>query len=82
MKNSILIVLVGFISFSMNAQKVIEKTFDYNNQYIDLDVNFASSIEVKTWDKSQVYFKAHIYNFRSRRGFQGISQGLSSKESR
>jgi len=61
MKNSILIVLVGFISFSMNAQKVIEKTFDYNNQYIDLDVNFASSIEVKTWDKSQVYFKAHIY---------------------
>lgn len=61
MKNSILIILIGFISLSTNAQKIIEKTFDYKNQYINLDVKFASNIEVKTWDKSQVYFKAHIY---------------------
>jgi len=45
----------------MNAQKIIEKTFDYKNQYIKVDVKFASKIEVKTWNKSQVYFKADIY---------------------
>jgi len=46
----------------LNAQKVIEKNLDYKNQYIDVDVKFASEIEVKTWDKSTVYFEANIYS--------------------
>ena len=60
MKNTLALILVLFIGFA-NAQKIIEKTIDYNNQYIDLDVRFASEIEVKTWDKSTIYFKADIY---------------------
>ena len=52
--------MLGFISLSMNAQKIIEKNIDYKNQYINIEVKFASLIEVKTWDKSSIYFKADI----------------------
>ena len=43
------------------AQKIIEKNIDYKNQYIDVELKFASQIEVKTWDKQSIYFKANIY---------------------
>ncbi len=43
------------------AQKIIEKNINYSNQSIEVDVKFANKIEVKTWDKSTVYFKAYIY---------------------
>ena len=59
MKNFIL-ALIGLCSLSLSAQKVIEKNFNYSGQYIDLDVKFASNIEVKTWDKSTIYFKADL----------------------
>ena len=52
--------LLGLISLTLNAQKNIEKVFDFKNRYIELDVKFASEIEVKTWDKNTVYFKAII----------------------
>ncbi len=61
MKNLVTIFLLGFISLTVNAQKIIEKNIDYKNQFIDVEVKFASLIEVKTWDKSTVYFKASIY---------------------
>ena len=61
MKQLTVALLLGFISLTMNAQKVIEKSISYNNQIINLDVKFASNIEVKTWDKSTVYFKAVIH---------------------
>lgn len=51
-------VLVGL---TMNAQKIVEKTLDHNNQFVDLDVKFANHIEVKTWEKNTIYFKASIY---------------------
>ncbi|WP_299530271.1 hypothetical protein [Ulvibacterium sp.] len=57
----ITIVLLGLISLQLGAQKIIEKNIDYKNQYIDMDVKFASMIEVKSWDKSSVYFKADIH---------------------
>jgi len=58
LKISILFILAfGLIQ----AQKIIEKNIDYKNQYIELDVKFANKIEVKTWDKATVYFKADIY---------------------
>jgi len=55
------ILLLGLISLQISAQKVIEKSMDYNNQFIDVDLKFASTIEVKSWDRSSVYFKADIY---------------------
>jgi len=61
MKKLTSILLLGLISLTTNAQKIIEKNIDYNNQFIDVEVKFASLIEVKTWDKNTVYLKASIY---------------------
>ncbi len=52
--------LIGFFSLLVCAQKTIEKNFDYNGQFIELDVKFAQEIEVKTWNKNTVYFKATV----------------------
>lgn len=60
MKNLTITLLLGIISLTINAQKIIEKNIDYKNQFIDVEVKFASLIEVKTWEKSTVYFKADI----------------------
>lgn len=60
MKNIVLTIMLGFIGLTLNAQKIIERYIDYKNQYIDLEVKFASEIEVKTWDKQTIYFKADI----------------------
>tara|TARA_R110002073_G_scaffold279026_1_gene443094 strand:- start:372394 stop:373107 length:714 start_codon:yes stop_codon:yes gene_type:complete len=46
----------------LHAQKVIEKNIDYKNQSIEVAVKFASTIEVKTWDKPSIYFKADVYS--------------------
>lgn len=61
MKKLAIIIVMGLISLSANAQKVIEKNIEYKDQFIDVEVKFASLIEVKTWDKSTVYFKASIH---------------------
>jgi hypothetical protein len=62
MKNLKSVVLLFVLTInSVQAQKVIEKNLDYKNQYIDIEVKFASTIEVKTWEKSSVYFKADLY---------------------
>lgn len=42
------------------AQKVIEKNLNYKGQFIEMNTAFASEIDVKTWDKSNVYFKATL----------------------
>ncbi|MFH6602822.1 hypothetical protein ACEZ3G_04995 [Maribacter algicola] len=60
MRNLAIILTAGLISLGANAQKVIEKNIDYKNQYIDIELKFASEIEVKTWDKASVYVKADI----------------------
>ncbi len=60
MKKIIITAFVGLATLSLSAQKIIEKNFSYSGQSIDLEVKFASHIEVKTWDKSTVYFKADI----------------------
>ncbi|MEO1012242.1 MAG: hypothetical protein AAFX53_13110, partial [Bacteroidota bacterium] len=51
---------VALINLQAYAQKIIEKNLDYNNRFIELDVKFANEIEVKTWAKSSVYFKAYL----------------------
>src|SRR6056297_2723819 len=60
MKKLIITAFMGLGILSLSAQKIIEKSFKYSGQSIDLDVKFANNIEVKTWDKSTVYFKADI----------------------
>lgn len=71
--------VLSLISLILNAQKITEKSFDYKNRFIELDVQFASEIEVKTWDKSTVYFKASIYTQDSQ--FQDLHQ-LNFKDSK
>ncbi len=65
MKKQTLTLTITFLCLlsclSTYAQKVIEKKFDHkNNKYVELEVPFASDIEVKTWDKPTVYFKANL----------------------
>ena len=60
MKKIIITAFVVLATLTLSAQKIIEKNFNYSGQSIDLDVKFANNIEVKTWDKSTVYFKADI----------------------
>lgn len=60
MKQLLSALVLGVICLQVNAQKVIEKNLNYNNQIIELDVKFARNIEIKTWNKSTVYFKADI----------------------
>lgn len=60
MKNIITTLLIGIVSLNMNAQREIEEKIDYNNQFINVDVKFASEIELKTWNKSYVYVKANL----------------------
>ncbi len=60
MKNLHLLLAICFITSVAFGQKIIEKNFDYKNQYIEMKVPFASDIEIKTWDKPTVFFKAEI----------------------
>lgn len=60
MKNLAIILLLGQISLTVSAQKIIEKRINYSNQFIELDLRFAYTIEVKTWDKSEIYCKADL----------------------
>ncbi len=60
MKNLISILALGLVCLTINAQKIIEKNIDFKNQFIDLELKFASDIEIKTWDKSSIFIKADI----------------------
>ncbi|MBO0342289.1 MAG: hypothetical protein VX798_16670 [Bacteroidota bacterium] len=60
MKKIIITAFVGLATLTLSAQKIIEKNFNYSGQSIELDVKFAKDIQVKTWDKSTIYFKADI----------------------
>lgn len=60
MKTYFSILLIGFISQAISSQKIIEKNLDFSNQYIEADLKFASHIDVRTWDKNTIYFKADI----------------------
>ncbi|UWX55188.1 hypothetical protein NYZ99_00700 [Maribacter litopenaei] len=60
MKKLVSILIFGLISLSLSAQKTIEENISYTNQYIDIEMKFASDINIKTWEKSSVYIKADI----------------------
>ena len=60
MKNTAIIILLGFVGFTANAQRVIEKNINYKDQLINVEVPFASDIQLETWDKPEVYIKANL----------------------
>lgn len=60
MKNLVITLFAGLISLAVNAQKVIEKNINHEDQSIDIELKFASEIEIKTWDKPSIYVKADI----------------------
>jgi len=61
MKNPTVIAILMILGLTMNAQKTIEKNIDYNkDQEINIDLDFATNIEIKTWEKSSVYIKADL----------------------
>jgi hypothetical protein len=60
MKKFFTLLFAFFMAAAISAQKVIEKNIEHKGRKIDVDVKFASEIQVKTWDKSTVYFKADI----------------------
>lgn len=53
-----MLITLGLITLSVSAQKMIEKNLEYTNQSIDIDVKFASDIQLKTWDKATIYIKS------------------------
>lgn len=60
MKKVNLLLALGLMFCLANAQKVIEKNLNHKGQFIEMNTAFASEIEVKTWDKPDVYFKATL----------------------
>jgi len=60
MKKIQLLLTVCLIASITRAQKIIEKNLTYKGEFIEMNTAFASDIEVKTWDKSNIYFKATL----------------------
>lgn len=60
MKKINLLIALCLITSIARTQKVIEKNLNYKGQFIEMNTPFASEIDVKTWDKSNVYFKATL----------------------
>ncbi|QCX01693.1 hypothetical protein FGM00_16815 [Aggregatimonas sangjinii] len=60
MKNLVTVLLIGLISLTTTAQKVIEKNIDFSNQQVILDLRFAYHMDIQTWDKNEIYFKADL----------------------
>jgi hypothetical protein len=56
------ILIVMWLCFgSMQAQQIIEKHFDFSaKESISLKIQIADSINLKTWDKNEVYIKASV----------------------
>lgn len=57
MKN-LIIAFIAITTFSIQAQKKVQKDTDYNGQEVNVEFPFASSIEIKTWDKASIKIEA------------------------
>ncbi|MGM0934872.1 MAG: hypothetical protein ACQEWD_15660, partial [Bacteroidota bacterium] len=56
----VLIILFVFASINIQAQKNIKKETAFNDQTIDVDLDFASSIEIITWDQPTIQVVAKV----------------------
>ncbi|WP_026630217.1 hypothetical protein [Dyadobacter alkalitolerans] len=58
MKNRLLIIVLALLAGPLSAQKIIEKKLPYKEgQTANLNLKFADSIQVRYWDKEEVYVK-------------------------
>ncbi|MCF2488931.1 DUF4097 domain-containing protein [Dyadobacter sp. CY347] len=58
MKNRLLICILALLAGPLSAQKIIEKKLPYKDgQSANLNLKFADSIQVRYWDKPEVYVK-------------------------
>lgn len=61
MKNTIAIILFCLLSCFTEAQKIVEKHFNFSpSQSVKLNIQIADSIRIVTWNKNEVYTKASI----------------------
>jgi len=61
MKNLIFILFLSFLSTGLFAQKITEKNIALkNNKNVFVNLKFADDIELKTWDKQEVYLKSTV----------------------
>ncbi|NAS31743.1 DUF4097 family beta strand repeat protein [Flavobacteriaceae bacterium R38] len=61
MKNLIIILFLSLLSTGLFAQKVTEKNIALkNNKNVFVNLKFADDIEIKTWDKQEVYLKSTV----------------------
>ena len=60
MKNLGTLILLYLVSFTVSAQKVIEKQLTTKADNIEVEFKFADDIILKTWDKNEIYIKAVV----------------------
>jgi hypothetical protein len=60
-KKLLFLLLTGLTVGSAFAQKIIDKTFPFTpNQLVNLHLKFADSIQVRYWDKPEVYVRIAV----------------------
>lgn len=53
--------IAAWLSLAANAQKITEKNISFSGkESIVLDIQIADSINIRTWEKNEVYFKATV----------------------
>ncbi len=58
MKNNLLMLVLILLAGPLSAQRIIEKKLPYKEgQTANLNLKFADSIQVRYWDKPEVYVK-------------------------
>lgn len=57
MKN-LIIAFIAITTFTLQAQKKVQKNIDYNGQHVIVEFPFASTIEIKTWNKATIQVDA------------------------
>lgn len=61
MKTGTILVVVWLCFGSIQAQKIVEKHIDFSGkESLSLNIQIADSINLKTWNKNEVYIKASI----------------------
>jgi len=60
MKILVNLIVVFFVTFQLNAQKIIEKEITPSANEILVEFKFAEDIAIKTWNKNTVYLKAEV----------------------
>jgi len=60
MKRTVLMLVCGLVLTTISAQKVIEKNIKPSSDAVEVEFKFAEDINIKTWDKNEVYLKAEV----------------------